>query len=323
MTKTKNRVAYGLLLAILAACGDRPDVDTGRYDELAKYYENDVVADYPPEMAEYRQAFDNAAMPIAVADARLARTSVYDSKFLGTPYMPPGFEYPRDPDGRALSFLAQINFDDVPSLPDYPESGILQFYISDSSNDTNQVWGVEFVETTPYDAQAQFELQQQPNYFRVVWHDTVVTDEDKLQTDHPGSDKLELPVMGEAKLSFSEGIGYPVPGDYRFDKIFGAEGYEFFERFGDAADSVFVRYTSHITIDSVAWLGGYAFFTQWDPRYAEPDEDWLLLFEIQSWWEEGGPEVLWGDAGIGAFFIRREDLQARDFSRVLYHWDNH
>ena len=29
------------------------------------------------------------------------------------------------------------------------------------------------------------------------------------------------------------------------------------------------------------------------------------------------------DAGIGAFFIRPEDLRRRDFSRVLYTWDNH
>lgn len=31
--------------------------------------------------------------------------------------------------------------------------------------------------------------------------------------------------------------------------------------------------------------------------------------------------VLWGDCGVGNFFIRREDLLRRDFSRVLYIWD--
>lgn len=299
----------------------RPVYDS-QYDELARYYEGEVLADYPEEMVEYRDAFDRAAMPIAVAEARKGSTSVFDSKFLGTPYMPIDFEYPRDPNGRELSFLAQINFDDVPPLPDYPDSGILQFYISDAI-DRSQVWGLEHLDAEPYDAKAQFELQQKQNYFRVVWHENVIRDEAGLKKKHPGRRNTALPIVDEGKLTFTGGTGYPVPGDYRFEKIFGEGDYEFFERFGNDAESVYVRYSSHITIHSIAWIGGYAYFTQWDPRYADPDEDWLLLFEIQSSSSIDEPEVLWGDAGIGAFFIRREDLQARDFSRVLYHWDNH
>ncbi len=299
-----------------------PEHDS-RYDELAKYYEGNVIADYPAEMAEYREAFDAAAMPIAVAEGKVARTSVFDSKFLGTPYMPKDFEYPRDPDGRALSFLAQINFDDVPPLPDYPESGILQFYISDSVDHTRQVWGLEHLDTRPHDAKAQFELQQKQNYFRVVWHEDVIRDEKALTKKHPSRSGTVLPIVDEGRLTFTASTGYPVPGDYRFEKVFGEGDYRFFERFGDEAESVYVRYSSHVTIRSIAWIGGYAFFTQWDPRYADPDEDWLLLFEIQSSLSLDQPEVLWGDAGIGAFFIRRNDLRKRDFSRVLYHWDNH
>ena len=318
-----GRNCLALLAVSLTACGDRvPEHSTG-YDEVANYYEGDVIADYPAEMAEYREAFDAAAMPIAIAEGKAGRTSVFDSKFLGTPYMPKGFEYPRDPRGRPLSFLAQINFDDVPPLPDYPESGILQFYISDSMDHSRQVWGVEHVETEPYDATAQFELQQKQNYFRIVWHEDVVRDEGALTKTHPGRSLLALPIVDEARLKFTAGTGYPEPGDYRFEKVFGEEGYEFFERFGNDADSVYTRYSSHIAIHSIAWIGGYAFFTQWDPRYADPDEDWLLLFEIQSSTSPDQPEVLWGDAGIGAFFIRRSDLRERNFSRVLYHWDNH
>ena len=97
----------------------------------------------------------------------------------------------------------------------------------------------------------------------------------------------------------------------------------FFEQFGDAAESVYRRYYSHVTVHDIAWIGGYAFFTQSDPREIAPDEDWLLLLEIQSSMTMDQPSVLWGDAGIGAFFIRPEDLRNRDFSRVLYTWDSH
>ena len=312
-----------LLSVVLAACSDYEVEYDPSYDELAQYYEDKVIADYPEEMADYRDAFDAAAMPIAMAEAKLGHTSVFDSKFLGRPYMPKDFEYPHDPDGRALSFLAQINFDDVPTLPDYPESGILQFYISDSMDHSRQVWGLEHIRTEPYDAKAQFELQQKQNYFRVVWHEEVIEDEAALSSQEYGRSDAFLPIDDEAKLTFEAGTGYPVPGDYRFDKIFGEDGYQFFDRFGDEAESVYVRYTSHIGIRSIAWIGGYAYFTQWDPRYADPDEDWLLLLEIQSSTSLDQPEVMWGDAGIGAFFIRRNDLRKRDFSRVLYHWDNH
>jgi uncharacterized protein YwqG len=30
---------------------------------------------------------------------------------------------------------------------------------------------------------------------------------------------------------------------------------------------------------------------------------------------------MWGDAGLAHWFIRREDLKRRDFSKVFYHFD--
>ena len=45
----------------------------------------------------------------------------------------------------------------------------------------------------------------------------------------------------------------------------------------------------------------------------------LLLFQLDS---DEGMDLMWGDMGVGHFFIREADLAARDFSRVLYDWDN-
>ena len=50
----------------------------------------------------------------------------------------------------------------------------------------------------------------------------------------------------------------------------------------------------------------------------------MLLFQLDSQLAEnrGEPDlVLWGDCGVGNFFISREALKKRDFSRVGYHWD--
>ncbi len=320
--------AHGVLWVCLIAvsgCSDpypeQPDV----YDELAPYYMGEKIADYPEEMAEYREAFENGAMPFVTATGHVGPTALLDSKLLGQPYLPKGFEYPRDPNGKPLRLLAQINFADVPALEGYPDEGILQFYISDDPGgyDLVQVWGLQFYMEEPYDAQAQLDLWKSQDYFRVVWHETVEENAGPSEFDIRFDPDGMMPADEEARLTFETGMSYPVPGDYRFARVFGKGDYEFFEQFGDKEESVAVRYISHITVDDIAWIGGYAFFTQGDPREIVPDEDWLLLFELQSSMTEDQPSVMWGDVGIGAFFIRPEDLRNRDFSNVLYTWDSH
>ena len=68
-------------------------------------------------------------------------------------------------------------------------------------------------------------------------------------------------------------------------------------------------------------IGGYPDFTQNDPR-EEHDElkDYILLFQLQSEWEDG-IEIIWGDLGVGGFFIHPDDLAKLDFSKVAYSWD--
>ena len=48
----------------------------------------------------------------------------------------------------------------------------------------------------------------------------------------------------------------------------------------------------------------------------------MLLFQLDSdGSKEAGDLVLWGDCGVANFFISREALRRRDFSRVCYNWD--
>ncbi len=318
------RKALCTFLIAVAGCSDPNPEHVAEYDELAPYYTGEKIADYPEEMAEYREAFEKGAMPFVTATGHVGPTKLLDSKLLGQPYLPKGFEYPRDPDGRPLRLLAQINFADVPPLEGYPDNGILQFYISDApvGRDFEQVWGLQFYKGEPYDARAQFELWKSQEYFRVLWHDTIEEDAESSDFDIRFDPDALMPADEEARLTFDAGTSYPVPGDYRFESVFGKDEYEFFEQFGDKEESVAVRYMSYITVHDIAWIGGYAYFTQVDPREIVPDEEWLLLFELQSSTADQ-PSVLWGDLGIGAFFIRPEDLRNRDFSNVLYIWDNH
>ena len=64
-------------------------------------------------------------------------------------------------------------------------------------------------------------------------------------------------------------------------------------------------------------IGGYPGFTQWDPR-GEGDSHDVLLFQLDSDYHDSEDRVLWGDCGIGNFFINREKLKNCD---VIYNWD--
>jgi uncharacterized protein YwqG len=64
-------------------------------------------------------------------------------------------------------------------------------------------------------------------------------------------------------------------------------------------------------------IGGYAYFTQDDPRHKEAYRDFILLLQIDS----QDNDILWGDVGVGNFFIHPDALRQKDFSNVLYNWD--
>ncbi|MDE5565193.1 MAG: DUF1963 domain-containing protein [Oscillospiraceae bacterium] len=71
-------------------------------------------------------------------------------------------------------------------------------------------------------------------------------------------------------------------------------------------------------------IGGFPDFTQGDPRDGgiKDGENYdFLLFQLDSDYDGGHTNVIWGDSGIGNFFISSENLRRLDFSDVLYNWD--
>ena len=77
-------------------------------------------------------------------------------------------------------------------------------------------------------------------------------------------------------------------------------------------------------------IGGFPLITRYDPRSPHDSRDFLLL-QLDSDYsgdmgEDGSfkfrEKIMWGDAGVGHFFIDREALKLLDFSDVVYYWDN-
>ena len=238
-----------------------------------------------------------------------------DSKVGGLPYWDPGLPYPVDSQGNQMTLLAQLNFAQLETEAPLPRAGMLQFFIGQ-----DDAFGIDYDEP-----------DRQKN-FRVVYHpepDPALTLEQIQALELPTHVEADLctPVIREAAFTAEKTVGYMGPENSRFDALFreavqavtgedigDKHEYQYF----DGADRDYLY-------DQLSAAGhrllGYPFFTQYDPR--EPDSPYdTLLFQLDSDMADDRKDlVLWGDCGVGNFFINGEDLLRRDFSRVLYNWD--
>lgn len=225
-----------------------------------------------------------------------------DCKVGGSFYLPAGMDVPRNQDGEPLYLLAQLNFAQMPALPDFPQTGLLQFFI-DGRDDC---WGINWDD--PAD----------PAGFRVRYIETVPDTVPAAEISTTPWDESTCMPMEETDLyrliptADTQAIPYD---DFRFEDclqrycsdLIGAGGLSALD------DDVMDELIDHCDTPACQ-VGGYPFFTQSDPR---SDEEWgILLFQLDS-----VENILWGDVGVANFFIRPADLKARDFSHVWYNWD--
>ncbi len=105
----------------------------------------------------------------------------------GLPYLPNKEAVPFDAEGMPLRMVAQIDCKALSSLPDYPQSGLLQFWIGQ-----DEMYGLET-----------------DGGSRVVWYETVdqtVTPErvKAWLAELPQADDGDFPIQDEYAISFAE-----------------------------------------------------------------------------------------------------------------------
>lgn len=231
---------------------------------------------------------------------------LFDSKVGGVGYVPRDAKIPEDSEGTPLQLLAQINCTEI-TLEDFPHQGLLQFWILN-----DDVIGLNFDDNTLQDT------------FRVLYFkepDRTVTEEEVCGKMQRTPEEDYFPVRGCYGLAFSAGMDTISSGDYRFESRIK----ELVQRYyPEEAERLLENIDDFIDENGEDWggghkIGGYPGFTQWDPRSSEDTHD-VLLFQLDS---DMGTDwkILWGDCGIGNFFINREKLKSCDFSDVIYNWD--
>ncbi|MDN3673803.1 DUF1963 domain-containing protein [Flavobacterium branchiarum] len=245
----------------------------------------DYLKKFETDLLKYKLDYVQIqAKPIKNSDT----LNLTQSKFLGKPYLPVGMEYPKDKMGKPMILMSQLNFSEIPKLENYPEQGILQFYIS----------GEDWYDMSDYKVLYHPEIENHQTNFDFLTED--------LYSDSP--------INCEHSLTFSTEIEYGGSQDFRFDYSFdGLDYWEFEETLGESqkneVDGMFSNCGHKI--------GGYAYFTQSDPReYDTTTENDILLLQIDT-----DDEIMFGDSGVANFFINKEDLINQNFEKAYFNWD--
>ena len=258
--------------------------------------------------------YQETAKEMIVADASVNASKeikITDSKIEGIPYIPKGKKIPTNSKEQQFMFLAQINCEDLKGLEDFPQEGILQFWVlgsdyfgKDFDNPTNRD-GFEVIyyeKIEDYYSEDEFKEMYNPYKFDLKYMETLIASEpckmkfslekQKESFNYELLDNLFKEVLEEESLGFNE-------KDKLYEEVEKLYDDEFYEEIVGTK------------------CNGFPYFTQWEPRDDKQMKEYdTSLFQIDS-----GKEVMIGDSGVMHFFINREKLKNKDFSDVFYHWD--
>ena len=258
--------------------------------------------------------YQETAKEMIVADASVSASKeikITDSKIEGIPYIPIGRKIPTNSKGQQFMFLAQINCEDLKGLEDFPQEGILQFWILGED-----LLGLDFDDYTNRDG------------FDVIYYE-------KIEDYYSEDEFVEMYNPYKFDLKYMETLIASEPCKMKFslEKQKESFNYEFLERLYEEVlkeenlkfeeDNKLYEEVERIYEDEFyeeivgTKCNGFPYFTQWEPRDEEQMKEYdTSLFQIDS-----GKEVMIGDSGVMHFFINREKLKNKDFSDIFYHWD--
>ncbi|PJJ60692.1 YwqG family protein [Hymenobacter chitinivorans] len=213
------------------------------------------------------------------------------SKFGGLPYLPLSVAYPRGEKGAPLLLLAQINLTELPATDWLPAAGLLQFYAS-----AQELYNVDEAAVLHIRPEQLAEEIQQDFSFLPADHydDSPIRCEHTLQfaltTEYGGIEDSRFTVDFNGRTAHTYNTRLPRAQKQEFNRLFGGEGHK---------------------------LGGYALFTQGDPRAYTP----AIANDVQLLQIDMDEHIMFGDSGVAHFFISAQALQNGEFDQAYFYWD--
>lgn len=257
----------------------------------------------PNELESFRSEIENTLIPMISVSTSKRETALTESKFAGEPYFPHMWTYPKDITGEPMRLLAQINFEEIPQLQNFPAQGILQFFIS-SKLFTSSFYSHEDI------------FQQ---FYKVRYFPTIksIIGIEQVQTIEPLSECF--PIKQPLALQFSKAVEPVSALDYRASQyLHSILSIHTPLKDDSSLHEIYLQYF----LGTGSKIGGYPYFIDEDIRKGSPlllRYD-VLLLQIDSNDECG---IMWGDSGVGKFLINREKLLRNDFSDILFQWEHY
>lgn len=222
---------------------------------------------------------------------------IEDDKIGGRPYLPVGEEYPVDKNGDKMALLIQVNLRNI-DLPSYPKKGILEIFV-----DKEYRWPCEY--EIKYFKEG---LEYQTNFEDVSLKKFITTKPLKIQL------KKDIEHMPISDYRFVDVISPIIYKEFDINLKNFFEVADFFEERGYYLGNVIDK---NLKIHG-GNIGGYADFTQNDPRYKMKENKTECLVKIDS---KLGHGIIIGDLGIIFALISKEDIESCNFKNALVDWD--
>ncbi|WP_167856726.1 YwqG family protein [Hymenobacter aquaticus] len=250
-----------------------------------------MIPEFLAPFAEQLQRYALPSIKIKATPLRTTGPASAASKFGGLPYLPLSLSYPRDGNGKPLLLLAQINLAELPATDWLPAAGLLQFYVPTHLGCETDESRVLYLSA----AQAGKEMQSDFSF---------------LPADH----YEDSPVYCEHSLTFELTTEYGGTEDARFEADFnGLSAHDYEETLPESQKPEFGKLLG----GEGHKLGGYAMFTQSDPRaYNSGTANDVQLLQIDI-----DEQIMFGDSGVAHFFINAQALQNGEFGEAYFYWD--
>lgn len=220
---------------------------------------------------------------------------ILEDKIGGRPYLPVGEKYPISKSGTPMGLLLQVNLKNI-DLKGYPKEGILEIFM-----DSEFGWPLE--------------------YKIKVFKEGL-----EYQTTFPTIDYSNFPVEKTFAITCNKDICHMPLSDYRFSDTFceivsevcGVELESAFDC-DDVFDFDWYELYANNTKNHSITIGGYADFTQEDPRDGEIEDADECLFKLDSARDCGNFYV--GDSGIIFVLISMENIVNGHLDKAVVDWD--
>lgn len=210
------------------------------------------------------------------------------SKFGGLPFINSFNPYPKNNHGDYLYLLAQFNLSDLPHNKFFPNSGLLQFFITDNEN--------------------FYMANSNPTNFQVKYISSDSLEKEPITDFSFLPQRKIFPFRGEYNLNFIKDNEIISITDNQFTNYVTQELLEEI----DYKIFSLKDYGLKVSNEGGHKIGGYGSYPQGDKR----PSNHLLLFQMDSI-----NEIMWGDSGTAHFFIKTEDLEKLNFENVIFNWD--